>query len=279
MATSKSQEATATPGLTTTRTQTTGSLTIKSPTPIPGDNISWDEVTNILVGPTEQEFLVHTEVLRKVEFFRACLDADMKETRENLIRMPEDPPDAFSELVQWVYTNKFSPRLLASVAKIETQLSRWADNQDCRWINDFFTTMIRLYILAKKLCSEKLQNDSLDIILAALHWRSPQSHGLKIVHQQCDPEDKLHMLISQDMAFLIHSYGWTAFRETERFMNFASESVEAMDFLMDASFQYTTGVSVESETNVCKWHTHIDTPKCAKRQEQWNLELAEGSPV
>lgn len=56
------------------------------------DYKSWNELTKVLVGPDEEPFSIHTRVIRKVPFFRGCLDANMAERAEGVVKLPEDDP-------------------------------------------------------------------------------------------------------------------------------------------------------------------------------------------
>ena len=74
-------------------------------------NEPWSKIITVLVGKNERSFQVHENILRKVPFFDACLNAAMRERQERTIRLAEDKPYAFSAVVHFLYTGKLESPL------------------------------------------------------------------------------------------------------------------------------------------------------------------------
>jgi hypothetical protein len=54
---------------------------------------------------------MHLHVAITVPFIAICLASDMKETQTKRIRLPEDSPECFAEIVEWCYTGRSPLRL------------------------------------------------------------------------------------------------------------------------------------------------------------------------
>lgn len=137
---------------------------------------TWDQITTILVGPEEQRFLVHTETLREVPFFQKCLDSGMIQSQENLIRLPEDNAEAFAEVVKWMYKGALCSKVRGNV----TITSEFDED---------YLKMMRIHLLARKLCIEELQNSTtdglLDVLLETVYYMDTMHLNLvmAIAHQ------------------------------------------------------------------------------------------------
>ncbi|KAH0845580.1 hypothetical protein FOPE_12260 [Fonsecaea pedrosoi] len=96
-----------------------------------------DDIMTVIVGPNKVAHLVHESVLCKSIFFNKCLHAGMREEEEKSITLPEDDPEDFALIVQWLYSGRLPNDL------------KWRD-------------MIRGYTAAVKFLMYDLQNAVVD---------------------------------------------------------------------------------------------------------------------
>ncbi|KAF7886918.1 uncharacterized protein EAF02_003565 [Botrytis sinoallii] len=63
------------------------------------------EIVDLIVGPKEALFLVHKSFLRnKIQYFDKMFNGGFKEAKENSAKFPEDLPESFDILIEWVYS-------------------------------------------------------------------------------------------------------------------------------------------------------------------------------
>ena len=61
-----------------------------------------------MVGSSKVKFSVHKEMLCGVSsFFRSAFTGSFREGRQQVMELPEDDPNIFELLVQWLYTDKY----------------------------------------------------------------------------------------------------------------------------------------------------------------------------
>ena len=170
----------------------------------------WSTFTTVLVGPSEAQFIVHTHVLRRITWFVKCLDGGMKETQENIIRLPEDSPLVFSQFVRWLH----SGQLDFDLVELSTDLNRdneSEDNQtppddkgeavqiDRRKFHEGLEIMVGIYLLAQKFDVEELQNFAVNNIQKALEDEWLSEAFQKAVYA-LPKDDNLHRMVLQDIA-------------------------------------------------------------------------------
>ncbi|OBT89993.1 hypothetical protein VE02_01615 [Pseudogymnoascus sp. 03VT05] len=65
------------------------------------------DIVTVYVGPREKRYSVHKALLTsQSEYFEKALNGKFKEADEQIIRLPEDSPDAFDVLIGWLYQNQ-----------------------------------------------------------------------------------------------------------------------------------------------------------------------------
>jgi hypothetical protein len=64
-------------------------------------------MVQIIVGPEQKLFVIHEDLLCRVEYFKSAFKGFFKESNDKMIVLPEDDPIAFSEVVNWVYGHKY----------------------------------------------------------------------------------------------------------------------------------------------------------------------------
>ena len=69
------------------------------------------EMIDIYVGPTKKLFRVHKAVFcDKIPYFDKMFSGGFKEALEHSATFPEDSPEAFEVVVEWVYTGVLKPQ-------------------------------------------------------------------------------------------------------------------------------------------------------------------------
>ncbi|EXJ60152.1 hypothetical protein A1O7_04304 [Cladophialophora yegresii CBS 114405] len=65
------------------------------------------DIISVIVGKQEVEFGIHKGILAaKSPFFEKCFGVGMKEANDNVVKLPEDDPEAFEAVVEWVYATR-----------------------------------------------------------------------------------------------------------------------------------------------------------------------------
>jgi hypothetical protein len=73
-------------------------------------------VIEIVVGETApRTFRAHKAILCKSPFFNCALNGSFKEARENMVKLPEDDPKIFSSILEYLYGDEYSPRMITRV--------------------------------------------------------------------------------------------------------------------------------------------------------------------
>ncbi|KAL9066958.1 MAG: hypothetical protein Q9161_007202 [Pseudevernia consocians] len=106
-----------------------------------------DDMVDIYVGTSRRKFRLHRDLLcERSEFFEAALEGHFKEAEAQELTLPEDSVESFERLVCWLYG---APLMSMPLEPSE----------------DDFSANVNLFILAKKLCLEHLQNETMDRVL------------------------------------------------------------------------------------------------------------------
>jgi hypothetical protein len=109
-----------------------------------------EEMVDIYVGPEEVHFRIHKRILcDRVPYFHKMFTSGFKEGSENTARFPEDDPDSFDMLVDWIYF--YNIRGLAKMKDSDG--------------NDIITwDPVRFYCLAEKLCLPMVMDNIMDTL-------------------------------------------------------------------------------------------------------------------
>lgn len=70
------------------------------------------KTVKIIVGEGEgaKEFVVHKEILvNKVSFFENMFSSEFLQSSGGLVTLPEDSPEAFEVLIEWIYCSSLKP--------------------------------------------------------------------------------------------------------------------------------------------------------------------------
>lgn len=223
----------------------------------------WNDQISILVGPSEYKLTVHAHIIRKIPFFRGCLDAPMIERETRVVRMLEDDPEAVEGLVHWAYTGKL---------EYDLQQERKKHASDSSMRRSFTSRSVQLYALAKKCMIEELQNSVASAIITAHeHIRCPALPTIEEIINVTEEDDPLRLYAMQRWSEFVHrNHGWVQMKKSNHshYKDFAAQAFEHMEFAIDALARFPEGRRAgkhASAIDKCVWHTHTDTPKCGER--------------
>lgn len=225
------------------------------------DSNPWVGLTKVLVGPDEKPYLVHSHILRKVPFFRGCLDAGMIERAEGVVKLPEDNPKAFSHVVHWLYHGKLPVDLVAMIEDAMKAGNKTASSR----LHDEIYTFTDMYVLCHRLMMEELQNHLTDIFREVTRQSTWPAISYQRICDELPEENPLRKLGMQQLSWEIrHGYGgWSAWtKNSSRFSLFAMLKLDYMRFVAEAVTTYPDARKPFYTGKPCDWHVHIDTPKC-----------------
>lgn len=205
-------------------------------------------MVNIYLGEERKEFRLHRDLLcQRSEFFKASFKGHFKEAETQELALPDDTVESFELLVGWLYG--------APVMSVpsEADLPAYFD----------------LVVLAKKLCLEHLQNETMDHILKFYRLCSPNvtAHTIRSIYEKTSAEDPLRRLILGQKAWTACSDGITVFDDSE-YHDFLEVGGEiAIDFTSWlARFYKDDNLHPRGESN-CSYHKHHYTPVCTDSEE------------
>lgn len=246
-----------------------------------GDGISpWQHITTVLVGPHETKFIVHKHILCQVPFFEVCLNSNMWEAKENVVKLPEDTPAGFDLVVKWLYKGCFGLDLGPELRKhavssvVGPGEFKSAANAIVR------SAMVDAYVMADKFCMEELKNFAIDRIHESTALQRddgrraiclPGFELFKLVVDTYDSEDGLYRLFAELLAAFVHGLNnWETFKSgNPKFMeDFLTKYTKYSMFLIDALKTYPAGSFGDLfNKSSCRWHVHDETSKCNKEPE------------
>jgi hypothetical protein len=219
----------------------------------------WDDTIAVLVGPKEYKVTAHAHALRKSPFFRGCLDAEMREKIERTIRLPEDDPKSFEQVVFWLYSEKLEHDLEA------LKLSRRMSNAEAHRRIDLGCIYVRVWFLAKKLMLDTLQNTAIDLLRAVWGTYNPAYRMFKLIIDEAERTDPLRSLALRCLSATVNSCAdFEKFKQDSQYLKLANNTPAALEFLSEALCDYPNTSNPARDDDACKWHVHIDTPECSK---------------
>ena len=229
-----------------------------------------DDMVDIYVGTSRRKFRLHRDLLcERSEFFEAALEGHSKEAEAQELTLPEDSVENSERLVCWLYG---AP--LMSIPLVPSE--------------DDFSANVNLFILARELCLEHLQNETVDQILRYYRLVLPEvdAHTTHLLCENTSAEDPLRRLF-------IHCAAWTAVFNAVHNEDTAFESGSeyllegggeiAIDFASSLAQFYAISkgdpeklASIDPRRNSnCSYHVHDSTPACSDQYGN-EFSMAEG---
>jgi BTB/POZ domain len=71
-------------------------------------------IITICVGPEQRLFAAHEDVLCAAPFFAACCRGQFLESHNKRINLPDEQPEIFSTVLEYLYKGDYYPRLFHS---------------------------------------------------------------------------------------------------------------------------------------------------------------------
>lgn len=211
-----------------------------------------DNMVNIYIGDERKKFRLHRDLLcERSEFFKASFEGHFKEAETQELALPEDTMESFELLVGWLYG--------APLVSIPSEAS--------------LPAYLDLVVLAKKLCLEHLQNETMDHILESYRGSLPSvtAHTIRRLYEKTSAKDPLRRLVLGFEAWKAVSEEITVFDQS-KYQHFLEVGGEiAIDFTSWlAKFHATSKgdkcalswADLRRESK-CSYHKHHYTPVCS----------------
>jgi hypothetical protein len=111
------------------------------------------EMVTLCVGPENYVFRVHKKPLcKKIAYFAKMFNGKFEEAITSTATFPEDESLNFGRLLNWVYQD-----IIPTVTFHKNEDGKWHENWD----------VLKLYVLAEKLCVSEVMDRALDAYMAA----------------------------------------------------------------------------------------------------------------
>ena len=132
----------------------------------------------VVVGKDGQEFWAHETLLcGRSEFFRRALNGHWAEADENIVRLPEDKPEAFERYLEALYTN---------ILSVSGPIS--------------FAPLAEVYVLAEKLVDIDTKNTIMRAMLTySKNWMAIND-TIKILYAGTPPSSPARRLVVESFA-------------------------------------------------------------------------------
>lgn len=133
------------------------------------------------MGPDKQRYTPHKEILTRVKFFAACPDSGFRESKENEMSLPEEEPELFEKLLEYLYQDKIEAEKFSGALGTPDNVFRKI------WVT---TVMAAVWTAADKHCKEACQNHIVDYLLVYCQSRIPSPQLISEISKR-GPRDGL----------------------------------------------------------------------------------------
>ncbi|KAI9649500.1 hypothetical protein NHQ30_002077 [Ciborinia camelliae] len=213
------------------------------------------EMVDLVVGPEKAIFRVHKSFLcNKIPYFSAMFNSGFKEAEENSATFPEDLPESFDILIQWVYSGHIRHYECHGPARPET------------W------NFLQFYSLAEKLCLMKVQDRVLDIYRNScraenctfnLSWATE-------AYEITPDQSALRRFVIQMLVFMFHTTSDSGQNGNEHFIQAMKSNDEIFtDFMLALRKHVKSSIPVDPRVSdpksgaiKCEYHTHTKDEDC-----------------
>lgn len=224
----------------------------------------------ILVDGECKIYYVHKSLLLKIPWFSACLTHPVREALTGEVKLPEDPPRAFKEIVNYIYHERLSFDLDA-LCQLTVDLGEAEAWRTSARYEKFFL-IIQVYALTKKLAMEELMNLTIDIIRKATDAQRFTNHHHLYLEAHLEEGDKLRALSLYCEAWYITIDGYPVWADGSKCRRWAAaDTTTSMQMVLAAVTENlrklrSTGKlrRPADEKFSCRWHTHVETEACPR---------------
>ena len=209
-----------------------------------------DHMVDIYVGDERKKFRLHRDLLcERSEFFRASFEGHFKEAETQELALPEDSVKSFELLVGWLYG--------APLMNITSQ--------------DDLSSYLNLIILAKKLCLEYLQNETMDHILRFYRTSSLEVSAptIRSVYWNTFTGDPLRKIVIRCAAWTAFSNKVDVFDSDDRNLLEGGGEIAAdftswlVRFYIYSKYYEESDMMDPRRASNCSFHKHNSTPTCS----------------
>ncbi|KAI4655937.1 hypothetical protein J4E93_000653 [Alternaria ventricosa] len=191
-------------------------------------NFDPSQFITIIVGedPDQRQFLIHkTYICERSEFFRRAMNGNWTESKERIVRLPEDDPAAFEVYINLVYTGLLLTK--------NTDEKRTEDT-----IGDELDKLCKLYVLGEKLQDKAAKNSALQALLVVS--QEQDTEGRMYVPRNNAVYDMYHGTCSGSLGRRLVVDIWTTI-DTEHISDGATELPK--EFLVELAVALSSEIS------------------------------------
>lgn len=190
----------------------------------------WNKMIQVLVGSKERSFWAYENIIRRIPFFDACLNSDMVEAQERIVRLPEDSASAFAELLYFVNHNKLQNALATADQRIRTGTA--TRQQATR-------NVVKLYCLAKKYMVDDLEVAVLADIKACMRYKCFASWEIMIIEGSVEKDDPLREFALKSVSqYISHLGEWSNFEKENKIKYQEEKYQDVAPFIIEALIRY-----------------------------------------
>lgn len=91
-------------------------------------------IITLCVGPEQRLFAAHEDILSRSPFFAATCRGQFLESATKRVNLPEEVPEVFSSVLEYLYKGDYYPRLLHNKRRNAWELEDAADNNGGRGV-------------------------------------------------------------------------------------------------------------------------------------------------
>ena len=221
-------------------------------------------MVDVIVGAEGRKFHLHRDLLcDRSDFFQAAFRGHFKEAEIKSLTLPEDSIESFELLVGWLYG--------APLVSIPS--------------NDEFPAYLGLIILARKLCLEHLQNETMDHVLRYYRTSLPSLAAdiIRFVYENTSVGDPLRRLTIRCASWTAVFDGADIADSESRYLlegggeiavDFASTLAEYC-FSTKGDLDYVLDIDPRRMPN-CFYHKHKSTAFCGRLLNQGDIPRLDG---
>ena len=246
------------------------------------DSELFHSITNVLVGPEKQRFLVPKDMLcRTSNFFQASLDGGFKESSSNTCYLPEVSPKTFALLIKWLYSRTFehldawpnlSPHVTPEEENDNDSDDESAPEKDCQ---DSDMDLCRLYVLADILEMPILQNAIVDQLQYYFKTENTYPHCRMVTHIYSNTT-KAALIRKYFVAYHVWLLDDCWALKSNYYKLYPKGFLAAVG--RETRRRYAEHPSSPFYTNLCGFHVHTEGESCeTKKYNKAKNESVEGT--
>ncbi|CCD46189.1 hypothetical protein BofuT4_P117390.1 [Botrytis cinerea T4] len=211
------------------------------------------EMVDLIVGPEKALFRVHKSFLcSKIPYFEKMFNGGFKEAKDGSASFPEDFPEAFDILIEWVYSGNL----------------RWFDigtaTTGASW------NFLKFYSLVEKICLTRLADFALDIYRKSCQKKNHVFESpayVQEVYSFTSSQSGLRRLFIQQLVWRFQTQEDSKENANDLFILAMRSNDEIFtDFMFELRKHVKVAVPkdprVLDPNNLCEYHSHIREEDC-----------------